>query len=76
MSNKYKTKLMSLDRLLIGPDGPQMSLCESCRNKDCGNPIIDQDIAVFGIRRTAKLYQTAFEPKLVVSCEGYIPEPK
>jgi len=74
MGSKHTTKLVSLDRLIVSPNGVHLSLCENCKNKDCGNPIIDKDVFVFGIKKKVKCYQTGRDPMLVIQCDGYMPE--
>ena len=59
-------------RLPVGPDGVQMPLCESCSNKDCGNPVFIVDISVFGVMQKIKLHRSGSSFMAVINCDGYL----
>lgn len=70
--NKYKVKLMSMAKLPVGPGGVHMPLCESCLNKECGNPISFVDISIFGVVEKIKLHKSGSGFMAVINCEGYM----
>jgi len=71
---QYKVKLSSMAKLPVGPGGVQMPLCESCVNKECGNPVSLVDISVFGVLQKVKLYKSGSSFMAVTNCEGFMPD--
>lgn len=69
---EYQCKMIDVSRLNIGPQGFVLPLCNSCKTKDCTNPIESMNISVVGVVRKIRLYNRGSEPKIVVECEGYI----
>lgn len=74
--NRYQVKLGSIARLPVSPAGVQRPLCDSCCNKDCGNPIEFVQMSVFGLTEPTRLYKTGGSYMPVIRCEGYIPSQK
>lgn len=72
--NRYRVKLNSMSKLAVGPGGVQFPLCESCINKECGNPITLVDVSVFGVMQKIKLYKSGSSFMAVINCEGYMPD--
>ena len=71
---EYRCKMISMASLNISPVGFTMPLCDTCRTRDCTNPIESMNFSVIGIVRKVRLYNRGSEPKMVVECEGYIPK--
>lgn len=71
---RYKVKLISIAKLPVGPSGVNLPLCESCKNKECGNPISLVDVSVFGVSQKIKLYKSGSSLYGVYNCDGYMPE--
>jgi len=72
---KYKTKTVSLDKLIIDHQGLVMPLCNTCQNNDCTNPIETVDVSFIGIVKPCKIINE-YSARAVVQCEGYISESK
>jgi hypothetical protein len=68
----YNCKLIGISNLTVTPVGFVMPLCNSCKTKDCTNPIEIMKISVLGVIKEVRLYNRGLEPKIVVDCEGYI----
>ena len=69
---EYQCKMISITSLNVTPVGFVMPLCDSCKTKDCSNPIESMRISILGIVKRCRLYNRGTEPKMVVDCEGYI----
>jgi len=69
---EYQCKMISSTRLNVSPAGFIFPLCNSCKTRDCTNPIETKKVSVLGVVRKLRLYSRGLEPKMVVECEGYI----
>jgi hypothetical protein len=69
---EYKCKTISVAQLTISPIGFVMPLCESCKVKDCTNPIEKINVSVVGVSKKIRAFNRGLEPRFVVQCEGYI----
>jgi len=70
--SQYKVKLISLDKLPVGPMGVAQPLCNTCVTKDCSNPIEPMQVSIFGVMRDWKVYKkSASNTSMVVHCVGY-----
>ncbi len=69
---EYRCKMINASRLNVGPSGYILPLCDSCRTRDCTNPIERIKLSLVGIVRKVRLYNRGREPRMVVECEGYI----
>lgn len=69
-----RCKKVSLDKLIITPQGVLEPLCQTCIHKDCGNPIEPKQISIFGVTKVLRLYISVGAPMAVVDCEGYSKE--
>ncbi len=69
---EYRCKMIDASRLNVGPTGFILPLCDSCRTKDCTNPIESKKVSLVGIVKKIRLYNRGVDPKIVVECEGYI----
>jgi len=66
-----KVRKISLDKLIITPSGMFEPLSQSCVHKDCGNPIEDKVVSVYGLTKQWRLYSGPGNPMVVVECESY-----
>jgi hypothetical protein len=71
---EYKCKLISLNSLIVGTEGVCSSLCDSCSNDTCSNPIEKRKISVLGILKEMKVYSRRYDSLFVIDCVGYINE--
>jgi len=69
---EYQCKMISVKSLTVTPVGFVLPLCDSCKTKDCTNPIESKKFSILGVVRRARLYNRGIEPRMVVDCEGYI----
>jgi len=69
---EYRCKMINISRLNVGHQGFISSICDSCKTKDCTNPIESMNISLIGVVKKARVYNRGGEPKIVVECEGYI----
>jgi hypothetical protein len=72
---QYECQKISLaDRrvslILLGEERVK-PLCDSCKTKDCGNPIESVPISVLGIIKNVKIFNSKNSPGIVVGCRGY-----
>lgn len=68
----HKVKLLSMAKLPVGPGGVVAPLCDSCINKECGNPVSLVSITIFGIEKKTRLHKSGGSLMAVANCEGYI----
>ena len=61
-----------MDRLAISSYGFVMPLCESCKIRDCTNPIEKVKTSIVGINKEIKMYSRGTNYGFVIQCEGYI----
>ena len=71
---RYPVKLSSMAKLPVGPGGVMRPLCDSCVNKECGNPIELVDISIFGVQQNMRMYRSGSNLMAVAACEGYMNE--
>lgn len=70
---KYELKTIPLSSLIITPMGPINPICSQCCNKNCGHPIEEKSVSVFGKIETHKVYVGyANDIRLVIECQGFI----
>ena len=69
---EYKCQTIRTDRLAISSTGFVMPLCESCKTRDCTNPIEKTKISVLGLTKKIKTYNRGTDYGFVIQCEGYI----
>ena len=63
---EYKCQTISMYRMLIGPKGFVIPLCETCVTKDCDNPIEKTKVSILGVTKEIKVYNRGSDPKIVV----------
>lgn len=71
---EYQCKMISATRLNVSPVGFVLPLCDSCKTKDCTNPIESMKFSILGVVKKVRLYNRGIEPRMVVDCEGFIPK--
>ena len=71
---RFPCKKVSVEKLMIGPQGQMEPLCNSCINRECSNPIERKQISVFGVTKTYRLFCNSGNVHAIVDCEGYVPE--
>ena len=69
---EYRCKMINCSRLNVGPKGFVLPLCNTCKTKDCTNPIESIKTSFMGVVKKNRLYNRGINPQIVVECEGYI----
>jgi len=69
---EYQCKMTSAAKLNVTPVGFVYPLCDTCRARDCTNPIENMSTSILGVVRKMRLYNRGTEPRIVIDCEGYI----
>lgn len=70
---RYELRTIPLSSLIITPMGPSQPICSSCCNNNCGHPIEEKSVSVFGKMEKHKFYiGFANDVRLVVECQGFI----
>ena len=69
---EYQCKMIDATRLNVSPVGFVLPLCNSCKTRDCTNPIESKNVSILGVVRKMRLYNRGSDPRMVVDCEGYI----
>lgn len=74
---EYKCSLKQLTKISNDEGcGTSLSLCSSCKNSECRNPIEFANISVFGINRKGRFFKSSNNFYSVTSCDGYQKEIK
>ena len=68
---EYKCQTVNLSQLYVTPGGFFMPLCESCKTRDCTNPIEKSKVSILGVTKEIKIFNRGIDPRFVVQCEGY-----
>jgi len=68
---KYKTRTVSLQKLILARKGPLNPLCNDCVNQDCSHPIERKSVSVIGVNKDWWLLAKGYEQHLVIECDGY-----
>ena len=69
---EYKCKMINASRLNVGPNGFIFPICNSCKTKDCSNPIESMRVSIVGVVKNLRLYSRGNDSRIVVECEGFI----
>ncbi len=69
---EYKCKIISINQLIASTQGFVMPLCQSCKTRDCSNPIEKKKISIVGIKKEMRAYCRGNNVSFVVNCEGYV----
>ena len=67
-----KCKTISLQKLIVTGTGYAKPLCDTCRCKDCDNPIEQKTVSIMGVAKKMKVYVLPYSVGIVVDCEGYV----
>jgi len=71
---EFDVKAIPLTRIVLGDTGVAKSLCDTCLNPDCTNPIRTKQVSVMGVPIKMRLYCTVETSLMVVECkDGYTP---
>lgn len=68
----YQCKTIPMDRLIPGPKGYILPLCNKCQSRDCENPIEYQTVSLAGTNYTMRVLIKGSRVGMVVSCEGFL----
>ena len=68
----YQCKMINMQQLNVTPGGFIVPLCDSCKTRDCTNPIESMRVSILGVVKKFRMYNRGVEPRIVVECEGYI----
>jgi len=72
---KYELKTVPLTALIISPMGPIQPICTQCCNRNCGHPIENKSVSVFGRIEEHRVYVgITNDVRLVIECQGFIRE--
>jgi hypothetical protein len=71
---EYKCKLISINKLNATPNGFSLSLCDSCKTRDCSNPIEKRKISILGVTKEVRVFSRGTDVSFVVACNGYTKE--
>jgi hypothetical protein len=69
---EYRCQAISILQMNIGPKGFIMPICESCKTKDCTNPIEKKKVSICGVTKIVKVINRSGDYKYVIFCEGYL----
>ena len=69
---EYKCQTVNMSRLIIGPQGYVKPLCDSCKSRDCSNPVEKMKISILGVSKEVRIFNQGVDPSFVVQCEGYL----
>jgi hypothetical protein len=69
---EYACNIFEMGSLPVGLNGLSMPLCNSCKNPNCTNLIIEKEVHAFGYPLTMRLFKRPFGFYMVTECEGYI----
>lgn len=67
-----KCRKISLDKMIVTPGPKFVPLCQTCIQRDCGNPIEPREVSIYGIMKSWRLYISQGSPMAVVDCEAYL----
>jgi len=74
---EYKCNVKTLQKIIQDDgSGHSLSLCSSCKNYECRNPIEYVSVSIFGVLVKGKFYKTGQSYFGVISCDGYQKEVK
>jgi hypothetical protein len=69
---EYPCKLVPVLKVLSTPKGLFEPLCNSCKTKDCTNPVEEREISILGVNKKFRMYMRGDDPCFVIQCnEGY-----
>lgn len=68
---RYKTVSLPISQLIVTHQGVIESRCNTCKTKDCTNPIIKKKMSIFGVNKECRVMKRGNYEHFVVDCEGY-----
>jgi hypothetical protein len=69
---EYPCKTIPLTQLTLNRVGVAEPLCNTCKTRDCTNPIQTKKVSIFGVNKEMRLLTRGSEPTVVIDCpEGY-----
>lgn len=69
---QWRCRTIPLTRMIVSNKGFLKPLCNSCKSKDCDNPIENTQVSILGINENIRVYNNKLAVSLVIQCEGYI----
>ena len=69
----YEYKSISINKLAANKDGFVEPLCNSCKCKDCTNPVEWRKISIIGVTKNYRILVHDFDSNFVIQCKGFIP---
>lgn len=70
----YPARTITLAQLKInGNKGFAEPLCNTCKARDCENPIEKREVVVTGIAKKMRVWVSGNRVAFVADCEGYCP---
>jgi hypothetical protein len=69
---KYRCKTVSVSSLIVTNKGFLKPLCETCKSRDCSNPIEKKKISILGISKDVRVYSKGNTVEFVINCQGHI----
>jgi hypothetical protein len=74
---EYTCKLIPISKVLSGKNGIIEPICNSCKSRDCSNPVEIKEVSILGVLKKYRTYMRGDEPYFVVQCnEGYTNDAK
>jgi hypothetical protein len=69
---EYRCETISMSRLNINSRGVISPLCDTCKTKDCSNPIEKKRVSMFGAIKEIRVFNRGMDYVIVIGCEGYL----
>lgn len=69
---QYKCRTIPFHTLIPGQKGYIESLCDTCKSKDCDNPIENHTVSRLGVNGKVRCWVVGNMVSIVVKCEGYL----
>lgn len=58
--------------LTVLADSRAKTLCDTCKSRDCENPIEKRDVSIIGVNKRMRVYVTKTSIGIVVQCDGFV----
>jgi len=68
---EYTCELANVNKYMYSRDGMKLSLCNTCKTRDCTNPIEFIQYSIYGVLVECRVYQRGGTPYFVTLCQGY-----
>lgn len=66
---RYPCATAPLSRLA---DSRAKTLCDTCKSKDCENPVEKRPVSIIGVNKLMRVYITKTSVQIVTQCDGYV----